>query len=39
MAKAIAVGALCIVSAVAGAAVDHYFAVAIEQGAPHLNKR
>ena len=38
MAKAVAVCALCIVSAVVGAAVDHYFAVAIEQGAPHLQQ-
>jgi hypothetical protein len=38
MAKAIAVCALCIVSAVVGAGIDHYFAVAIEQGAPHLQQ-
>jgi hypothetical protein len=38
MAKAFAVCTLCIVSAVVGAAVDHYFAVAIEQGAPHLQQ-
>ena len=36
MAKAIAVCALCIVSAAVGAGIDHYFAVAIEQGGPHL---
>jgi hypothetical protein len=38
MAKAIAVWALCIVSAAVGAGIDHYFAVAIEQGAPHLQQ-
>jgi hypothetical protein len=38
MAKAVAVCALCIVSAAVGAAVDHYFAVAIEQGAFHLQQ-
>ena len=37
-AKAIAVCALCIVSAALGAAVDRFFAVAIEQGAPHLQQ-
>ena len=36
MAKAIAVCALCIISAAVGAGIDHYFAVAIEQGGPHL---
>jgi hypothetical protein len=38
MAKAIAVCALCIISAAVGAGIDHYFAVAIEQGAPHLQQ-
>jgi hypothetical protein len=38
MVKAVAVCALCIVSAVVGAGIDHYFAVAIEQGAPHLQQ-
>jgi hypothetical protein len=38
MAKAIAVCALCIASAAAGAAVDRYFAVAIEQGGPRLER-
>ena len=38
MAKAIAVCALCIISAAVGAAVDHYFAVAIEQGGPRLQQ-
>jgi hypothetical protein len=38
MAKAFAVCTLCIVSAVVGAGIDHYFAVAIEQGAPHLSQ-
>jgi hypothetical protein len=38
MAKAVAVCALCIVSAVVGAGIDHYFAVAIEQGAPRLQQ-
>ena len=36
MAKAIAVCALCIISAAIGAGVDHYFGPAIEQGSPHL---
>ena len=36
MAKAIAVCALCIISAAVGAGIDHYFAVAIEQGGPGL---
>jgi hypothetical protein len=38
MAKAIAVCALCIVSAAVGAGIDQYFAVAIEQGGPHLQQ-
>ena len=38
MAKAFAVCALCIISAALGAAVDHYFAVAIEQGGPRLER-
>jgi hypothetical protein len=38
MAKAVTVCALCIVSAAVGAAVDRHFAVAIEQGAPHLQQ-
>jgi hypothetical protein len=38
MAKTFAVCALCIISAVVGAAVDHYFAVAIEQGGPRLER-
>ena len=38
MAKAIAVCALCIASAAVGAAVDRYFAVAIEQGGPRLER-
>ena len=38
MAKAIAVCALCIASAAVGAAVDRYFAVAIEQGGPQLER-
>jgi hypothetical protein len=38
MAKAVAVCALCIVSALVGAGIDHYFAVAIEQGGPHLQQ-
>ena len=38
MAKAFAVCALCIISAAVGAAVDHYFAVAIEQGGPRLER-
>ena len=38
MAKAVAVCALCLVSAVVGAGIDHYFAVAIEQGSPHLQQ-
>jgi hypothetical protein len=38
MAKTIAVCALCIISAAVGAGIDHYFAVAIEQGAPHLQR-
>jgi hypothetical protein len=38
MAKAVAVCALCIVSAVVGAGIDHYFAVAIEQGPPRLER-
>jgi hypothetical protein len=38
MAKAFAVCALCIASAAVGAGIDHYFAVAIEQGAPHLSQ-
>ena len=38
MAKAIAVCALCIASAAVGAAVDRYFAVAIEQGGPQLEQ-
>ena len=38
MAKAIAVCALCIISAAVGAGIDHYFAVAIEQGGPQLER-
>jgi hypothetical protein len=38
MVKAVAVCALCIISAAAGAGIDHYFAVAIEQAAPHLQQ-
>ena len=38
MAKPITVCALCIISAAVGAAVDHYFAVAIEQGGPRLER-
>ncbi|MFZ1094021.1 MAG: hypothetical protein WAN75_33225, partial [Xanthobacteraceae bacterium] len=38
MAKAFAVCALCIASAAVGAGIDHYFALAIEQGAPHLSQ-
>ena len=38
MAKTIAVCAFCIVSAAVGAGIDHYFAVAIEQSAPQLER-
>jgi hypothetical protein len=38
MAKAVAVCALCIVSAVVGAGIDHYSGAMIEQGAPHLQQ-
>jgi hypothetical protein len=36
MGKPFAVCALCVISAAFGAAIDHYFAGAIEQGGPHL---
>jgi hypothetical protein len=38
MAKPFAVCALCIISAAAGAGIDHYFGATIEQGAPHLQQ-
>jgi hypothetical protein len=38
MARAIAVCALCIISAAVGAGIDHYFAVAIEEAGPHLQQ-
>ena len=36
MRKPFAVGALCVISAALGAAIDHYLAGAIEQSGPHL---
>jgi hypothetical protein len=36
MAKTIGVGALCIISAVLGAGIEHYFGAAIEQGVAEL---
>ncbi len=38
MGKPFTVCALCVISAALGAAVDHYFAGAIEQGGPHLER-
>ena len=38
MAKAIAVCALCIASAVVGAGIDHDMPLVIEQGSPHLEQ-
>jgi hypothetical protein len=38
MAKLFAVCALCIISAGVGAGIDHYFAAAIEQATPHLER-
>jgi hypothetical protein len=38
MAKAIAVCALCIASAVVGAGIDHYLPLVIEQGSPQLER-
>ena len=38
MTKPFAICALCIISAAFGAAIDHYFAGAIEQSGPHLER-
>jgi hypothetical protein len=38
MGRQFVVCVLCIISAATGAAVDHYLAMAVEHGAPHLER-